>query len=141
MVKIDVTRTIGVSQDRVFALITDFERLPERFPNRYRSVKIVEKSGSDTTVEEDVTVAGREMHQRTRHIIAPGLLRSEVHDGDTRGTVVEIRLFQNGAGAEVAVSADLKLGKLGAMLGIFAKGKIKEGLERMIGEFEAKAGQ
>jgi carbon monoxide dehydrogenase subunit G len=141
MVKIDVTRTISVPQDSVFALITDFERLPERFPNRYRSVKVVEKSGGDITVEEDVTVAGREMHQRTRHTIAPGMLRSEVLDGDTRGTIVEIRLAQDSRGTKVAVSADLKLGKLDAMLGIFAKGKIKEGLERMIGEFEAKACQ
>lgn len=39
------------------------------------------------------------------------------------------------------VSADLKLGKLGSMLGVFAKGRIKEGLDRMIGEFEAKARQ
>jgi MinD-like ATPase involved in chromosome partitioning or flagellar assembly len=40
---------------------------------------------------------------------------------------------------KVSVDADLKLGKMGSMLGVFAKGKIKEGLERMIDEFENKA--
>ncbi|MDQ3962092.1 MAG: hypothetical protein M3230_06370, partial [Thermoproteota archaeon] len=35
----------------------------------------------------------------------------------------------------VSVDADLKLGKLGTVFGVFAKGKIKGGLEHMIEEF------
>jgi hypothetical protein len=35
----------------------------------------------------------------------------------------------------VSVNADLKLGRLGGLLGVFAKGKIKGGLDRMIEEF------
>jgi hypothetical protein len=35
----------------------------------------------------------------------------------------------------LSVNADLKLGKLGSVLGVFAKGKIKGGLEHMIEEF------
>jgi uncharacterized protein YndB with AHSA1/START domain len=123
MVRVDVSRTISAPQDRVFALISNFEKLPARFPNRYRSVRIVEKSGNTVTVEEDVTVAGREAHQHTRHTVEPNsLLKSEVLDGD-----------------KVTVDADLRLGKLGAMLGMFAKGRVKEALERMIVEFEVKA--
>lgn len=140
MVRVDVSRTISAPQDRVFALISNFEKLPARFPNRYRSVRIVEKSGNTVTVEEDVTVAGREAHQHTRHTVEPNsLLKSEVLDGDARGTVVEVRLAPDGAGTKVTVDADLRLGKLGAMLGMFAKGRVKEALERMIVEFEVKA--
>ncbi|MEO9295999.1 MAG: SRPBCC family protein [Nitrososphaera sp.] len=140
MVRVNVSRTISAPQDRMFGLISDFEKLPLRFPNRYRSVRIVEKSGNTVTVEEDVTVAGREAHQRTRHTVEPNsLLKSEVLDGDARGTVVEVRLAPDGAGTKVTVDADLKLGKLGAMLGMFAKGRVKEALERMIVEFEVKA--
>ncbi|MEW5839521.1 SRPBCC family protein [Nitrososphaera sp.] len=150
MVKVEASRTVNAAPDRVFALITDFERLPERFPARYRSVKVLQRSdgnGSNgsalVTVEEDVTVAGREMHQKTQHTLENGsVLRSEVIEGDAKGTVVEIRLAPAGSGeTRVDVSADLKLGKLGSMLGVFAKGRIKEGLDRMIGEFEAKARQ
>jgi hypothetical protein len=36
----------------------------------------------------------------------------------------------------VSVNADLKAGKLGAMVGVFVKGKIKSGLENRIEEFE-----
>ena len=87
-----------------------------------------------------MTVAGREAHQHTRHTVQPNsLLRSEVLDGDAKGTVVEVRLARDGAGTKVTVDADLRLGKLGAMLGMFAKGKVKEALDRMIVEFEVKA--
>jgi len=77
----------------------------------------------------------------TRHTLEPSrLLRSEVIDGDTKGTLVQISLEQD-AGPDktrVSVDADLKLGKMGSVLGVFAKGKIKDGLERMIDEFESQ---
>ena len=59
-------------------------------------------------------------------------------DGDTKGTVVKIMLEpdSNPAKTKVSFDADLKLGKLGAMLGVFAKGKIKNGLEDRIEQFE-----
>lgn len=146
MVRVEKTKTVNAPQEKIFKLITDFEKLPSRFPNRYRSVKVIERSGNTVTAEEDVTVAGREIHQVTRHTLeANKKLRSEVIEGDTKGTVVEI-LTEPDSGPDmtkVTVDADLKLGKMGSVLGVFAKGKIKDGLERMIDEFEktVKSGQ
>jgi ribosome-associated toxin RatA of RatAB toxin-antitoxin module len=139
MVRVEKSKTVNAPQEKIFALITDFEKLPSRFPNRYRSVKILERSGNIVTAEEDVTVAGRDIHQKTKHTLEPSrVLRSEVIDGDTKGTVVQISLDPESAErTKVSVDADLKLGKLGSMLGVFAKGKIKDGLERMIDEFES----
>ena len=140
MVRVEKSKTVNAPQEKIFALITDFENLPLRYPNRYRKVKIIEKSDNTVTAEEDVTVAGREIHQVTRHTLEPTKkLRSEVMDGDTKGTVVVISLEPD-SGADmtkVTVDADLKLGKMGSVLGVFAKGRIKEGLERMIDEFES----
>jgi ribosome-associated toxin RatA of RatAB toxin-antitoxin module len=138
MVKVEKSKTVDAPHDKIFALITDFERLPSRFPNRYRSVKIIQRSGNVVTAEEDVTVAGRDIHQITKHTLQPSTaLRSEVVEGDTKGTIVQISLEpDSGSMTKVTVDADLKLGKMGSMLGIFAKGKIKDGLERMIDEFE-----
>ncbi len=140
MVRVEKSKTINAAQDRIFALITDFEKLPARFPNRYRSLKVIERTGNSVTVEEEVTGAGREIHQVTRHRLEPSrLLRSEVIDGDTKGTLVQISLEQESPGkTRVSVDADLKLGKMGSVLGAFAKGKIKGGLERMIDEFESQ---
>lgn len=138
MVKVEKSKTVDAPQDKIYSLITDFEKLPARFPNRYKSVKVTERSGNTLTAEEDVTVAGREIHQITRHTLNPkSSLKSEVVEGDTKGTVVVISLSPESADrTNVTVDADLKLGRLGSMLGVFAKGKIKDGLERMIDEFE-----
>ena len=140
MVRVETSKTVHASQDKIFSLITDFEKLPSRFPSRYRSVKVIERSGNSVTVEEDVTFAGREIHQITRHTLEPKrFLRSEVMDGDTKGTIIEITLDPEDpdpANTRVSVNADFKLGKLGSVLGVFAKGKIKGGLEHMIEEFE-----
>jgi ribosome-associated toxin RatA of RatAB toxin-antitoxin module len=140
MVRVEKSKTVNAPQEKIFTLITDFEKLPSRFPNRYRKVKILEKSGNTITAEEDVTVAGRDIHQITTHTFDPNKsLRSEVIEGDTKGTLVHISLApDSGAGmTKVTVDADLKLGKMGSVLGVFAKGKIKNGLERMIDEFES----
>ncbi|HEY7733198.1 MAG TPA: SRPBCC family protein [Nitrososphaera sp.] len=141
MVRVENSKTVNAAQKEIFALITDFEKLPSRFPNRYRSLKVLQRSGNTVTVEEDVMAAGREFHQITRHQLEPNSkLRSEVIEGDTKGTRVIITLEpESSERTKVSVDADLKLGKMGSMLGVFAKGKIKEGLERMIDEFENKA--
>ena len=140
MVRIQASKIVHAPQDKIFSLITDFEKLPSRFPSRYRSIKIIERSANSVTVEEDVTVGGREIHQIARHTFEPKrLLRSEVIDGDTKGTIVEIILDREASASNntnVSVNADLKLGKLGSVLGVLAKGKIKSRLEHMIEEFE-----
>ena len=140
MTRVQISKIVPAAQDKIFSVITDFDNLPSRFPSRYRSLKVIERSENSVTVEEDVTVAGRQIHQITRHTFEPKrFLRSEVIDGDTKGTTVEKTLDPEEDGSstntKVSVDADLKLGKLGSVLGVFAKGKIKGGLEHMIEEF------
>lgn len=143
MVRVETSKTIVAPQNKVFSIITDFEKLPKRFPETYQSLRVIERSDNSATVEEDVTVAGRKIHQITKHVFEPKrFLRSEVLDGDTKGTIVEITLNSDSGSSTkttVIVNADLKLGKLGAMLGVFAKGKIRNGLEERIQEFEKVA--
>ena len=124
MTRVQISKIVPAAQDKIFSVITDFDNLPSRFPNRYRSLKVIERSENSVTVEEDVTVAGREIHQITRHTFEPKrFLRSEVIDGDTKGTIVEITLDPEEASrsnkTKVSVDADLKLGKLGSVLGVF----------------------
>lgn len=137
MVRVQVSKTIDAPQDRIFSIITDFERLPSRLPDRYKSLQVLERAGNNTvTVKETIAYAGREVHQITRHEMEPGWrLRSEVIEGDTKGTVVEITLEPDAGRTRVSVDVDLKLGKLGSVLGVFARGRIKGGLERMMEQF------
>ena len=136
MVRVQVSKTVDAEADDIYSVIS--EKLPSRFPDRYKSLQVLERSGNIVKVEKTITFASREIHQITRHELEPGRrLRSEVMDGDTKGTVVEITLEpKSGGTTKVSVDADLKLGKLGSMLGVFAKGKIKDSLENMIEQFE-----
>jgi ribosome-associated toxin RatA of RatAB toxin-antitoxin module len=140
MVKVQVSKIVDVPHDKIFAVITNFEKLPTMFPGTYQSLKVIERSANSVTVEEDVTFGGRKLHQITKHVFEPKqLLRSEVIDGYTKGTVVEIKLDPDSSDAsktKISVNANLKAGKLGAMVGVFVKGKIKAGLGHRIEEFE-----
>jgi len=140
MVKVHVSKTLNASRDKIFSVITDFEKLPTNFPRTYQSLKVIERSANSATVEEEVVFGGRKIHQITKHNFeSQRLLRSEVIDGDTKGTVVEIILDPDSndvSKTKVSVNADIKAGKLGTMLGVLAKGKIKSGLEHRIDEFE-----
>ncbi len=58
MVSVETSKTIVAPQNKVFSIITDFEKLPKRFPETYQSLRVIERSDNSATVE-DVTVAGR----------------------------------------------------------------------------------
>lgn len=81
---------------------------------------MLERYGNTTTsVEETIAYAGLVIRQTTRQELEPNRrIRSEVIDGDTEGTVVEITLGPDSSSeTKVTMNADLKLGKLGSMLG------------------------
>ena len=138
MVRVESSKIIESPQEKIFAVVKDIDRLPELFPGRYKSMKILERSDGHLLTEETIVMAGKEIHQKVKHTIEPNrMVRSEVIDGDTKGTIVTIELSPRSENStEIKIDADLKLGKLGAILGIFAKGKIKKEIEHMIGEFD-----
>jgi ribosome-associated toxin RatA of RatAB toxin-antitoxin module len=98
MVRVQVSKKVDAPADRIFSLVTDFEKLPLRFPERYKSLQVLERSGDSVKVEETIMYAGREIHQITKHELEAGRrIRSEVVDGDTKGTVVEITFESDSA--------------------------------------------
>jgi|SRR5215510_1602961 len=138
MVKVQSSKIIDSPQERIFLVVKDIDRLPSLFPNRYKDMKILERSENHLLTEETVVMAGKVIHQKVRHAIEPSrMVRSEVIQGETKGTVVTIELHSiSEKSTEVKIDADIKFGKLGSVLGIFAKGKIKKEIEHIIEEFD-----
>jgi carbon monoxide dehydrogenase subunit G len=67
------------------------------------------------------------------------MLKSEVVEGDTKGTILIIELdSQSDSSTEIKIDADLKYGKIGAVLGIFAKRKIKSEMDKLIDQISKK---
>ena len=64
------------------------------------------------------------------------MLKSEIIDGDTEGTILTIVLNQkSNSRTEIKIDADLKFGKIGAVFGIFAIRKIKTEIDNLINRF------
>jgi ribosome-associated toxin RatA of RatAB toxin-antitoxin module len=127
MVRVISSKIVNLPQEKVFSVIKDLRKLPRLFPDKYKSFNILEQSDNHILTEEIVSISGKEIKQKVKHILEPNrLLKSEIIEGDTKGTVLKIELNQkSNSRTEIIIDADLKFGKIGAVFGIFAKRKIK----------------
>lgn len=137
MVRVVSSKIVNVPRDKVFSVIKEIHKLPILFPDKYKSFKILEQSDNYILTEEIVSISGKEIKQKVKHILEPNkLLRSEIIDGDTKGTILLIELNSNSnSTTEIKIDADLKFGKIGAIFGIFAKRKIKTEIDNFINRY------
>jgi ribosome-associated toxin RatA of RatAB toxin-antitoxin module len=137
MVRVTSSKSVNIPQERIFSVIKDVSKLPTLFPDKYKAFKIVERSDKHILTEEIVSISGKEIKQKVKHILEPNrLLKSEVIEGDTRGTVLIIELnAKSDSSTEIKIDVDLKFGKIGALFGVFAKRKIKNEIDKLIEQF------
>jgi ribosome-associated toxin RatA of RatAB toxin-antitoxin module len=137
MVRVTSSKSVNIPQERIFSVIKDVSKLPTLFPDKYKAFKIVERSDKHILTEEIVSISGNEIKQKVKHILEPNrLLKSEVIEGDTRGTVLIIELnAKSDSSTEIKIDVDLKFGKIGAVFGVFAKHKIKNEIDKLIEQF------
>ena len=137
MVRVLSSKIVNLSQEKVFSVIKDIRKLPSLFPDKYKSFNILEQSDNHILTEEIVSISGKEIKQKVKHILEPNrLLKSEIIEGDTKGTILKIELNQkSNSRTEIIIDADLKFGKIGAVFGIFAKRKIKTEIDNLINRF------
>jgi carbon monoxide dehydrogenase subunit G len=137
MVRVVSSKTVNLPHERVFSAIKDIAKLPTLFPDKYKSFKIIDQSDNYILTEEIVSISGKEINQKVKHTLEPvRMLKSEVIEGDTKGTILIIELDpKSNSSTEIKIDADLKYGKIGAVLGIFAKRKIKNEIDNLIDRF------
>lgn len=134
MVRVVTSKTVYLPREQVFSSIKEIDKLPTLFPDKYKSFKVIERLDNQILTEEIVSISGKEIRQKVKHTLEPErMLRSEVIEGDTKGTILIIELNpKSDSITEIKVDADLRYGKIGAMLGIFAKHKIKNEMDKLI---------
>jgi hypothetical protein len=127
MVKVVSFKTVNLPQEKVFSEIRDISKLQTLFPDKYKSFKILEQSDDRIVTEEIVSISGKEIKQKVKHILEPNrLLKSEIIEGDTEGTVLTIELNpKSNSSTEIKICVDLKFGKIGSVLGFFLNEKLK----------------
>ena len=140
MVRVVTSKTVDLPREEVFSAIKEIDKLPTLFPNKYKSFKIIERSDNHILTEEIVSISGKEIEQKVKHTLETDrMLRSEVIEGDTNGTILIIELnSKSDSVTEIKIDADLKYGKIGAVLGIFAKHKIKNEMDKLIEQLSRK---
>jgi carbon monoxide dehydrogenase subunit G len=136
MPRVKVERIIKGECEKIFRMVTDFENLPNKFPQFFKSVKIVSKDGNSITTEDVSIMGGREMHQTVKHIFSPPNT-DEVYilSGDAKDSHIVTTYEKTKDGTKITVDGDIKLaGKL-KLVGFMAKGKIENGISQVIEEF------
>ncbi|HJU79254.1 MAG TPA: hypothetical protein VJ599_06800 [Nitrososphaeraceae archaeon] len=140
MVRVVSCKIVNLPYEEIFSTIKEIDKLPTLFPDKYKSFKVIERSDSHILTEEIVSISGKEIKQKVQHTLEPDRrLKSEVVEGDTRGTILIIELDpKSESSTEIKIDADLKYGRIGAMLGIFAKRKIKNEMDKIIDQISKK---
>ena len=136
MPKVRVEKIIKAEKDRVFSIITDFENLPSKLPQIFKSIKIISRDDHSITTEESVRMAGRDITQKVRHVLYPSH-KHEVFilEGDAKGSHIVETYEKTSGGTKIIVDGDFKLaGKLG-LLGFIAKLKIEQNISEIMDEF------
>ena len=82
MVRVTSSKSVNIPQERIFSVIKDIGKLPIFFPDKYKAFKIAEQSDKHILTEQIVSISGKEIKQKVKHILEPDrLLKSEVIDG------------------------------------------------------------
>jgi hypothetical protein len=117
-------------------MVTDFESLPNKFPQFFKSVKIISREGNTVTTEDHAVMAGREVHQTTKHVLTPPEI-DDVHllSGDAKDSHIVTTYTTVSEGTKVTVEGDFKLAGKFKLVGFMAKGKIEKSIEEVIDQF------
>lgn len=128
-----VEKIIKADRSKVFSTITDFESLPNRLPEFFKSIKVVNREGSTIVIEESARMAGRDITQTTKHILTPPQ-KHEVFilDGDAKDSHIVETYESVAEGTKITVDGDFNLaGKL-KLVGFLAKGKIEKSISEVM---------
>ena len=116
--------------------MTDFENLPSKLPQIFKSVKIISREGNSIVTEEFVKMAGRDIAQKVKHVIQP----TEKHEvfileGDAKGSHIVESYEETSEGTKIIVEGDFKLAGNLNLLGFLAKGQIEKSINEVMDEF------
>jgi ribosome-associated toxin RatA of RatAB toxin-antitoxin module len=71
MVRVTSSRSVNIPQERIFSVIKDIGKLPTLFPDKYKAFKIAEQFDKHILTEEIVSISGKEIKQKVKHILKP----------------------------------------------------------------------
>lgn len=133
MPKVKIEKIIKAQTDKVFSTITDFENLPIRLPEFFKSINIISKEGNTIVIHESVRMAGKDITQTTKHLLIPPTQHEVfILDGDAKDSHIVERYVSFDNGTKIIIDGDFHLeGKL-KLVGFIAKKKIEKNINEIL---------
>ena len=129
-------KIVDVNRDKFFAISTDYEKFTEILPDYFKDLKIIETNGNVTKIFETLSFLGRTVDVTTEHIIKkPDRHIVKMLDGQAKGTIFNEKYDEFGEKTKVTIEVDFVLSGRLKVLGMFAKKKIKNSMEKVLDEF------
>ena len=136
MPKFSFEKIVNVDRDKFFALSTNYEKFVEILPDYFKDLEIIETNDNVTKIFERLSFLGKTVDVTTEHIVEkPDRHIVRMLDGQAKGTVFDERYEKFGDKTKVTIQVDFILSGGLKVLGIFAKNKIKNSMEKVLDEF------
>jgi coenzyme Q-binding protein COQ10 len=127
---------IKAERQDVFDVVANYENFQNMMPQYFPSVRVRSVRENVAVVEEHLRLGKRELVMTTKHVTKyPDLHEVFVIGGDAKGSHITERYERTESGTNLIVDADIRLGGLMAVAGLFAKKKIALEFGRIIDEF------
>jgi len=134
-----LTRRLKAPRRKVFRAVTEFDRLRERFPGVFSSIRVVERSPHGAVTEESFEFLGVRLKQRSKHEMVEGKThRVEVLTGDLAGTTI-VEHYTDAPGRETMVSVEARValrGLASLLPPVIVKPLVQANLQRVLDEVE-----
>ena len=136
MPKFQFTKIVDVQRDKIFQISTDYENFTKVLPAYFKELRIAEKKENTTIIQERIEFLGRTVDVLTEHVVVmPDRHIVRMLDGQAKGSIFDERYEIDGDKTKITINVDFVLGGSLKILGIFAKGKIKQSMNMVMDEF------
>ncbi len=136
MTRINFEKIVKAERDKIFKIVTDYEKLQKTIPKYFTSIRIISSRDNVTVIEEHLNLAGYELVMMTKHVTkSPEIHEVFVIGGDAKGSHIVEKYEKIPEGTKITVDVDLKLRGPLRIVAYFGKSKITKGFSRIMDEF------
>ncbi|CDI05536.1 conserved hypothetical protein [Candidatus Nitrosotenuis uzonensis] len=134
--KIILEKTIRAKREHVFGIVANYENFQNLLPQYFTSVRVRSVRENIAVVEEHLQVGSREFVMMTKHVTKyPETHEVFVIGGDAKGSHFVEQFESVPDGTKLTVNANIKLGGISKIVGVFAKKKIALEFGKIMDEF------
>jgi len=136
MPKFQFRKIVDIERDKIFQISIDYGNFTKILPDHFKELKIIEKKENTTIIQEKIEFLGRTVNVLTKHTVEyPDRHIVTMLDGQAKGSVFNERYEIDGNKTKITIDVDFVLHGGLKIVGIFAKGKIKQSMNMVMDEF------